>query len=281
MATNPVLENGVPRTGKPQRGIHAMEVGGALLQTIANAGRPVSMLDLSVAANLPLNQVFTYMVSLVRTGLVRKDATTHCFEPGPLALRLGLTALRQVSPLQESLTQVKQLVVSERHAVFVAIWTDHGPTVIQYDGPDMYLHVGLHVGSVMSVAHSSTGRLFSAFLPRQSTRPMLLRELGASEDGIQELELDAILADVRRHGVSRTYGLPIPEVDSLSAPIFDATGAIILAVTVFGSSSSLDTSDHGKVRDRLLEFSRRLSRSGPRDKAPLAISTDSAESCRY
>ncbi len=265
METNLSLKHGAQKPAKAQRGIHAMEVGGALLRRIANAGRPISMIELSIAADLPLNQVFTYMVSLVRTGLVRKDATTHCLEPGPLALRLGLTALHQVSPLQETVKLARALVSNENHAVFVAIWTEHGPTVVQYHGPEMYVHVGLHVGSVMSVAHSSTGRLFSAYLPKEAIAPILVRELGTSDGGARELELDHILDEVRRLGLARTYGLPIPDVDSLSAPIFNESGQIILAVTIFGPSSSLDTSEHGEVRGRLRKLSCELSKRAPRD----------------
>jgi DNA-binding IclR family transcriptional regulator len=204
METNQPHDHGALKPAKAQRGIHAMEVGGALLQRIANAGRPISMIELSIAADLPLNQVFTYMVSLVRTGLVRKDVTTHCLEPGPLALRLGLTALHQVSPLQKTVRLARALVTNENHAVFVAIWTEHGPTVVQYHGPEMYVHVGLHVGSVMSVAHSSTGRLFSAYLPKEAIAPILVRELGVSDGGARELELDDILAQVRRGGFAQT-----------------------------------------------------------------------------
>jgi hypothetical protein len=42
METNLSLKHGAQKPAKAQRGIHAMEVDGALLQRIANAGRPSS-----------------------------------------------------------------------------------------------------------------------------------------------------------------------------------------------------------------------------------------------
>ncbi|PRX33434.1 IclR family transcriptional regulator [Paraburkholderia sp. BL18I3N2] len=261
METAECVEQLAPRRTREQRGIHAMEVGGTLLQHLADAGKPVSMLGLSAATALPLNQVFTYMVSLVRTGLVRRDSTTQSFEPGPLALKLGLRALAQLHPLHKTVELAIELLKDDNHGAFVAIWTDHGPTVIRYHGPEMYLHVGLHVGSVMSIAHSSTGRLFAAFLQRQTIEPMLAREFAKADAVSAGCFVDVIenfAGDVRRTHLSRTLGVPIPGVDSLSAPVFDR-GQMVLSVTIFGPSSTLDTSDTGTVARGLLQLSEKLS----------------------
>jgi DNA-binding IclR family transcriptional regulator len=42
---------------------------------------------------MPPAQVFTYLVSLSRMGLVKRDPISGDYEPGPLALRLGLLRL--------------------------------------------------------------------------------------------------------------------------------------------------------------------------------------------
>jgi DNA-binding IclR family transcriptional regulator len=250
---------------KVQRGIHAMEVGGDLLRCLADAGQPISMAALSAASDLPLNQVFTYLVSLVRTGLARRDPMTNRYEPGPLALKLGLHALAQLSPLRETFRRLNELAKGANHGAFVAIWTDRGPTVIRYQCPDAYMHTGLHVGAVMSVAHSSTGRLFAALLPTDEVRGLMKRDL-AKRDGTSEAEedelVDYLLTDVRTRHLSRTMGLPIPGIDSMSAPIFDNVGTPILAVTVFGPSSAIDISWEGETARALLQLTTELSRLG-------------------
>lgn len=260
MQTDTNTTNIAPTRAKVQRGIHAMEVGGTLLQHVADAGRPVSMIGLSAATNLPLNQVFTYMVSLVRSGLVRRDTMTHRYEPGPLALRLGLCALQQLYPVHQTIESEMSFVKDESQALFVAVWTEHGPTVVQYHGPEMYLHVGLHVGSVMSLAHSSTGRLFCAYMPRRTIEPLLERELGETE---RAGDAHAhFFAHIRHRRLSRTRGVPIPGVDSLSTPVFDSAGQIRLALTVFGPSNSFDTSEEGRAARGLLGLAETLSQDG-------------------
>jgi DNA-binding IclR family transcriptional regulator len=250
------------REAKEQRGIHAMEVGGTLLRHLADVGEPVTMAALSAATNVPLNQVFTYMVSLVRTGLVRRDALTHSYEPGPLSLNLGLSALAQLPLLQETVRRATDLASEANQGLLVAIWADRGPTVVRYVGPDIYMHTGLHVGAVMSIAHSSTGRLFAAFMPKEEVGPLLDREISKRSKvaRTQSTELlDDLLLDIRQKRLARTMGLPIPGIDSLSAPIFNRAGKAELAVTVFGPSEAIDVSWDGSVAQRLSVLTSELS----------------------
>ena len=247
---------------KEQRGIHAMELGGALLRHLADAGRPLSGADLSAAANVPLNQVFTYMVSLVRSGLVRRDAVTHRYEPGPLSFSLGLHALTQLSPLRETLRCAAALASGQNQAALVAIWADRGPTVVQYFGPDIYVNTGMHVGTVMSIAHSSTGRLFAAWMPKDQIAEMLARDMArrrSPELGTSQSVTDELLHDIRSRGLARTLGVPIPGVDSLSVPIFDRDRSIAVALTVYGPSGKIDVEWEGEVARRLSALSATLS----------------------
>ena len=252
MVAREPIEGPAARGTKEQRGIHAMEVGGTLLRHLADAGEPVTMAALSAATNVPLNQVFTYMVSLVRTGLVRRDALTHSYEPGPLSLNLGLSALAQLPLLQETVRRATDLVSEANQGLLVAIWADRGPTVVRYVGPDIYMHTGLHVGAVMSIAHSSTGRLFAAFMPKEEVGPLLDREISKRSKAArtQSTEaLDDMLLDIRQKRLARTMGLPI----------LNRAGKAELAVTVFGPSEAIDVSWDGSVAQRLSVLTSELS----------------------
>ncbi|RKP57610.1 IclR family transcriptional regulator [Pararobbsia silviterrae] len=235
-------------TSGKQRGIRAMEVGGELLRHLADAGRPVSMAELSEAARLPLNQVFTYVVSLTRTGLVRRDTVTHRLEPGPLLLSLGLHAIALHPMIRLACDRATALAATTRFGVFVSLWADRGPTLVKYLSADTYVHTGLHVGSVMSLTQSSTGRLFAAYLPRERVAPFLDVEIdrhgGAARRKLSD-EFDAMCADIRTQGLARTQGLPIPGVDSMSAPIFDGEGQLAVGITMFGRTGEIDIAFDG------------------------------------
>jgi DNA-binding IclR family transcriptional regulator len=77
---------------------------------------------------------------------------------------------------------------------------------------------------------------------------------------------EALLAETRKHGLSRTRGRPIPGIDALCAPVFDSAGHIVLGILVMGPSATFDSAWDGAVakglRRSVSEISRRLGQTG-------------------
>ena len=77
-------------------------------------------------------------------------------------------------------------------------------------------------------------------------------------------DLQGMLNDVRKHGVSRSINNPTPGVCSFAAPVFDYSGNIVLGITLMGRSRSFDTEWTGiqakAVRACGVEVSKRLGR---------------------
>jgi DNA-binding IclR family transcriptional regulator len=262
MVTN---EGSVEQRGKArkeQRGIQAMEVGGQFLRYLADAGQPMSLAELSAASSVPPNQVFTYMVSLLRTGLIKRDAVTGRYEPGPLSLSLGLHALSQLPAVRHAVQPALELAMAANHSVLIAAWADRGPTVVQCLEPSTSLHAGIHVGTVMSIVHTTTGRVFGAYKPTEVIGPMVSQDIHSQAplgDKLTTRQFEDLLADVRRRGLARGEGLPIPGINSLSAPVFDPTGEIVLVITLFGVSSNFDVSWKGKLAENLTRACKAIS----------------------
>ncbi|WP_158601875.1 IclR family transcriptional regulator [Pararobbsia silviterrae] len=246
---------------KTQRGIQSMESGGRFLEYLADAAEPMTLADLSARSGIPTNQVFTYMVSLVRTGLVKRDPVTARFEPGPLALRLGLHALKMVPAVRHAMQPAVDLADRVGQSVLLAAWGERGPTILQSHSPAAMLHAGVHIGTVMSLVHSTTGRVFAAFkdLPNMST--LIRVDMGMQRpdgDRMSMKAFDEILADIRKRGIARGEGLPIPGINSMSAPVFDKSGAIALVITVFGVEGTFDFAWRGPLATDLLDTTKRL-----------------------
>jgi DNA-binding IclR family transcriptional regulator len=121
------------------------------------------------------------------------------------------------------------------------------------------MHTGLHVGAVMSVASSSTGRLFAAYTPEDEVKPMLARDIVKRRGEVPNDVLEGVLAEVRQRRMARTLGLPIPGIDSLSAPVFNQAGRVALGVTVFGPTEEIDVSWEGEIAGRLVALTAGLS----------------------
>ena len=133
-----------------------------------------------------------------------------------------------------------------------------GPTIVRIEHGGYPLHVNLHVGSVMSLDTTATGRVFRAFGDPAQLDAMAASQAGAGatlagaeqpapDAGVPQAELDAI----RARGIER--GVDLPGVSAMCVPVFDAQGTLQLALTVIGSTADrrrLGRPDRGGVTRR-------------------------------
>src|SRR5256884_8593611 len=84
---------------RKRRGIQSIDTGIRVLEALENADGPLALKDLSAQAELDPSSAHRYLASFVRCGLVRQDADSR-YDFGPLALHIGLAAVRRIDPVQ-------------------------------------------------------------------------------------------------------------------------------------------------------------------------------------
>lgn len=255
---------------KNRRGIQSVEIGSGLLLELARHVRPVALKDLAKAAGMTTGKAHPYMVSFMKVGFVAQTDAGH-YELGPLALQLGLAKLQRMDPVKEATQLIEDLAHETGQSVAIAVWGNLGPTIVRLEEPIEPMHVNLRTGTVMSLADTATGRLFSAYMPSKVIEQLLGSELARKSYGPIEGKrltpevLESLLAEVRRHGLSRAKGHPIPGIDALCAPVFDSAGHIVLGILVMGPAATFDSDWEGKVAQPLLrcaaEIARRIGRA--------------------
>ncbi|MEK6425146.1 MAG: IclR family transcriptional regulator [Burkholderia gladioli] len=250
---------------KPQRGIQSVEVAGRILEALAQRREPAALSELAGAAALSTAQAHTYLVSLTRLGLVKRDALSGDYEPGPLSLRLGLTHVGQQPTYRVAVPHAAQLAERIGFSVAVCVPGAQGPMIVRYERGGYPLHVNLHVGTVMSLVNTSTGRVFCAFLDaarlaamRENQGLAQARYGAAGTPDADDAAWQASLDDARRRGMTRNVDLPSPGISSLCAPVLDAHGRLQLALTVIGPSGTMNVSWDGPNARELREVARRI-----------------------
>jgi DNA-binding IclR family transcriptional regulator len=129
------------------------------------------------------------------------------------------------------------------------------------------LHMSMRHGTVFSLTSTASGRLFGAYLAPEEVKRMLEKERRREKSSIAEparhvgmppapplpdwKSFEAQLHAVREHGMSRSEGEIVPGVSAMSAPVFDHTGAIALAITAIGTTAIFDASWDGPVAQAL------------------------------
>ncbi|MCW3658780.1 IclR family transcriptional regulator [Burkholderia cenocepacia] len=255
---------------KAQRGIQSVEVGGRLLDALARRRKPLGLSELAAAADLSTAQAHTYLVSLTRLALVKRDALTGNYEPGPLSLRLGLMSIERQPAYRATLPHAVRLAETVGLSVALSVPGVLGPTIVRIEHGGYPLHVNLHVGSVMSLDTTATGRVFRAFGDAAQLDAMAASQAGAGDTlagaesapvapdaGAQPAELDAI----RMRGIERSIDRPSPGVSGMCVPVFDAQGRLQLALTVIGSTGSIDVDWDGPIAVALRDAARQATAS--------------------
>jgi len=254
--------NTATEPAKPQRGIQSVEVSGRVLLALAGARVPLALSDLASAAQLAPGQAHAYLVSLSRLGLIKRDELSGRYEPGPLALRLGLLRLENQPAFRAAVPRVAALAEAIGFSVAICIAGPQGPTIVRYEHAGFPLHVNLHVGTVMSLPATSTGRVFCAYLPGDAIDAMWATQAGAAGSAMtapaERAGFDATLARIRARGLESSVDAPSPGISSLSAPVLDSEGRLALALTAIGSTGAIDVDAAGPIARALLNTTREI-----------------------
>ncbi|SDU32103.1 IclR family transcriptional regulator [Stappia sp. ES.058] len=253
-------------TSKPRapRGVQSIETGGAILMALAQAGGPLKLRDLAEALGMAAAQLHPYLVSFRNINMVEQTETGQ-YQLGPFALRLGLTRLRNQNAYRETIRRVPDLAEELGLMVAISVWGLHGPTIVYIEEAAARIHSNVAVGGTFMLTATATGKVFTAFLPRSTTDPLVQAELSGAQPplyaipAISEAAFRADVRDAGRLGYSITRDAPIPGVSAIAAPVFDHTGTIQLAVTIIGPTNYIDLSKDGATLSRLLVFTKALS----------------------
>lgn len=264
-----------------QRGIQSVEVGGQLLLALVGHGAPMALKDLAREAGMAPAKAHPYLVSFVKLGLIEQQATTGHYGLGPLALQLGLISLQQFDPLRLASERIAELAVELGQTVALAVWGNRGPAVVRIEYAPSPVHVAMRHGMVMSLRGTATGRVFAAYLSRATVEAALAAEAawaaaaerfrqpdrpaalpatpGQPAEGL-DASFERELQRVRASGLGSVVDEAVAGVSALAAPVFDANGHIVVAITAIGHSARLDVNPEGAVARALRRHADELTR---------------------
>lgn len=248
-----------PAIRDDRAGIQSVEVAARLLDAMAAAEGALPLKELAEAAGMPASKAHRYLVSLSRTGMIKQDAETGMYDFGRKALAVGLAALGRIDVVAVATGALRGLSDLTGATAVLAVWGEHGPTVIRFEENAQPVRMNVRVGSTLPTARSAIGQVFAAFLPAKSTGPQIKienRQFGGVHDADA---FDSVLTEIRRRGLNRNVGEYIPGVSALAAPVFDAQGRLVAVIGMLGHEASLDTSWEGATSKNLDRTARDIS----------------------
>jgi len=243
-----------------QRGVAAVEVAAAILDALRTAPAPLGVTAIAHACGLAPSRVHHYLVSLLRTGLVRKDESRYSL--GPFAIRMGLTAVDRLDVQHFSAPFLQDLSARTQEASFFSIWSSQGPVIVRWQQGSRPLTVYARLGVAMPLIGSATGQVFTAWGPSSPVADIVaaeLRRLPPQQRGAERKAVQRRTEDARHHGCGVTRGGMLPEVSAVAAPVFDRNARLAGALTVLGLRRSFDPSPDGDAARAVRRVARQLS----------------------
>ncbi|MDP3139972.1 MAG: IclR family transcriptional regulator [Burkholderiaceae bacterium] len=244
------------RPDAQRKGVASVETAVVILRILEFAASPLSLGHIARVAGFQSSRTHHHLVSLVRTELAQQDAATGLYSLGPYARRLGKAARHKAhfAPVVSEAMQV--FSQRTRQATMFTQWSRHGPVVTHWSDGRRALSVNARIGAIMPLWDSPTGEVFLAWLPDKT----LAR---APRDGLPQdvtgRQIEALVSRVRRDGSAYSGGRRNALIAAVAAPVFDAGGALLGALTALGFKGDFDDSPGSSLSAELRQAAAELS----------------------
>ncbi len=261
------LANEGATENSPQLGIQSVEVAGDVLNALIQADGPLKLAELAQRAGMPSAKAHRYLVSLIRIGLATRDTASSRYDLGPIALQLGLKGFSRFEPLRFAEATLRELVDQVGETAALAVWGEKGPTMIRIIEARHEFATSIALSHHCPMTYSATGLLFCAFEDAARTDGAIERELEQNRrSGRLNVPHDrAVLAraiqETRARGFACISDGGGDGFGAVSAPVFDVTTHLCMALTVFGRANRVDASPDGVLGKVVADAARRLSAS--------------------
>jgi flavin reductase (DIM6/NTAB) family NADH-FMN oxidoreductase RutF/DNA-binding IclR family transcriptional regulator len=198
-----------------------------------------------------------------------QDLVADPHDLGPPLPGLGITAQAQLHAVRIGTRAMGRLCKKYGETLTLAVWGNHGPTIIAWEPSATPVSAKLPLGLVLPVTSSATGRALAAHLPPAAIERYVAAELSHSAfpgacRSVALNEWQRQLEFVRRDGLAcRRPGTFYGEqliANAVSAPVLDASGHSVLAITAVGDASVFNTDIASPFARDLLAMARDVSR---------------------
>lgn len=244
----------------PRQGIQSVETGMQILNALADAGRPLSLSEVSKLAEMPPSKAHRYLVSFGRVGMTRQDSGTSLYDLGPALRRIGAEALRRTNEVQSASKHAIDLRDRSGHSVNVFVWGETGPTLVNWAYGAHAISITVRIGATLPLLSSSAGLIYLNTLPTSMVKNILDAEIEADPLARKRWEnFTETREEILRDGYAMVSDSILPGVSSLSAAAFAASDPVPMVLSLVTPKSSALGAEREKLGQLLIETTHRLS----------------------
>lgn len=227
-----------------------------LLGYFSVAEPEIGLSELARLASFDKAATRRFLVALAGHGLIEQDSHTRKYRLGPAFLRLARIreATRPLARMmQQSLDELARVTGETAHG---SMFSGEDLSTIGVAEPQRPTRVSVIASQPLPLHATASGLACLAFLDHGTARQILsttpLRK-HTDHTCVSKRELNAALADTRKRGYSMAVRTFDDDVISIAAPIFDAAGIAIGAISVASIASRFSKESERLISGCVLE----------------------------
>lgn len=200
------------------------------------AESPRGLSEIAGEVGLGKSGVCRLLKSLAGIGYVVQAGERGRYAVSPKVVVLAETYLAGDRLVNEARPVLRDLAQEARASAHVAVLVDGKALVVVKEASPELIQVNSRVGAPIPLHASALGKVLLAALPDPERGRLVRGPLGRFSDRTitDRRELRAALAEVRRRGFALEVGEEHPGVGCVGAPVRDAAGRWIAAVSISG-----------------------------------------------
>ena len=247
----------MPQENPNSRGIQSIEVGFEVIAAILETPTSKSLSQIAERIKMTPSRAHSYLTSFKRVGLIAQDEDTGRYMLGSLALDLGLAALSTRDGLSHSRSLVRRMQDSDLFdgQFFISIWSEAGPVIVSRSEGFLDTPFEIRIGHHPSTLQTATGRVFTAYLPRNRTEGIVRRELRETDDGVDEETISRVYESceaTRHRGYETVNSVTIPGLIGIAVPVFDYDESLTSVITMVESAASISMHEARQTAKQML-----------------------------
>jgi len=229
----------------------------------------MTLSELARATDLPMSTIHRVVAQLTSWGALERDQRQR-YVIGFRLWQLGMLSPHSYDQRAHILPFLEQLYVETRLPVVLSGFHADGGVIVEQFLGWRDVNVAAAVGEQLPLHASSPGLILLGFGPPAIWGPLAERPLRryTSRTVVDPTELRRIAREVRRTSIAVSEEAMVPNMSSMSTPVFGHRGELYGAVSVAWRSTGFD---HGQLAPRLRSTAQRISttlRESPDESLP-------------
>ena len=235
----------MPRISGPQEeGVQSVVLALRIIEHVAEMRRPVGVTALAQALGMNKSRIFRHLQTLVARGYRARDEDTERYRTGPRLAGLARLVGDTVDLVDIAMPALRALQETLGHYSVLSQVEDGGVRVLAAVSGRSLVEIGVKRGSLLLFHASAQGKVALAFGPEETRRRVLRSrlEMLTPHTIVSAAELEHELERIRARGWASGFNEALLGLNTLAAPVFDGSGALIATVGIVDSIQFIEES---------------------------------------